>query len=114
MNISDLCITMAQTAEIDQPALFPFPFSLHAIFCVVSLIFFVLRFIKEKSPYQLIMAIAIPASLIIWLSEGKALFYAVGMAEVVLLISAFVTSIIFRKKEPAPDSEPESSDSKEE
>lgn len=103
MNISDLFITMAQTAEIEQPALFPFPFSLHATFCCIALVFFVLRFIKEKAPYQLIMAIAIPFSMIIWLSEGKTLFYMVGIAEVAFLIAAFVSSIVCRKNEPVPE-----------
>lgn len=99
MNISDFLITMAQTAEVEQPGLFPFPFGLHLGFCCIALVFFVLRFIKEKLPYQLIMAVAIPASLIIWISDSKTLFYGVGIAELVLIIAAFVTSIVFRKKE---------------
>ncbi len=101
MNISDFFITMAQTAEVEQPGLFPFPFSLHLGFCCIALVFFVLRFIKEKLPYQLIMAVAIPFSLIIWLSDSKTLFYGVGIAEFVFLIAAFVTSLIFKTKEPA-------------
>lgn len=98
MNFSDLFLTMAQTTEIEQTSLFPFPFSLHLVFCCISLVFFVFRFIKEKSPYQIIMAVAIPFSLIIWLSENKTLFYMVGIVEAVLLISAFVASIVCRKK----------------
>ncbi len=100
MNISDFLITMAQTAEVEQPGLFPFPFSLHLGFCCIALVFFVWRFIKEKLPYQLIMAVAIPLSLIIWISNSKTLFYGVGIAELVLIIAAFVTSIVFRAKEP--------------
>lgn len=103
MNFSDLFLTMAQTAEIKQTSLFPFPFSLHLIFCCISLIFFVFRFLREKSPYQLIMAVAIPFSLIIWLSSGKTLFYTVGIVEAILLVAAFVTSIVCRKKESVSD-----------
>ncbi len=106
MNISDFLITMTQTAEVEQPGLFPFPFSLHLVFCCIALIFFIFRFIKEKLPYQLIMAVAIPFSLIIWLSESKTLFYGVGIAELIFIIAAFVTSIIFRKKEPEKNAEP--------
>ncbi len=105
MNFSDLFLTMAQTTEIEQTSLFPFPFSLHLIFCCISLIFFVYRFIREKSPYQIIMAVAIPFSLIIWLSESKTLFYMVGIVESVLLLSAFITSIVFKKKTTETSSE---------
>lgn len=111
MNFSDLFLTMAQTTEIEQTSLFPFPFSLHMIFCCISVIFFVFRFVREKLPYQLIMAVAIPFSLIIWLSESKTLFYAVGIAETVFLITAFVTSIVCKKK--APVSETPSGDTSE-
>lgn len=104
MNISDFFITMAQTAEVEQPGLFPFPFGLHLVFCCIALVFFVLRFIKKKLPYQLIMAVAIPVSLIIWLSDSKALFYGVGIAELVFLAAAFVTSIVFRTKETVSES----------
>lgn len=100
MNISNTFLTMAQTAEVSQPALFPFPFGLYAVFCVIALVFFVFRFVKEKAPYQLIMAIAIPLSLLIGVSNGKTLFYFVGIIELLLLISAFVTSIVCRKKTP--------------
>lgn len=98
MNFSDLFLTMAQTTEIEQTSLFPFPFSLHLIFCCISLIFFIWRFIKEKLPYQLIMAVAIPFSLLIWLSDNKTLFYSIGIIETVLLIGAFVTSLVYKKK----------------
>ena len=103
MNICVFLISMAQTAEVEQPVLFPFPFRLHLGFCCIALVFFVLRFIKEKLPYQLIMAVAIPFSLIIWISNSKTLFYTVGIIELVLIVSAFVTSIVFKKKEPVPE-----------
>lgn len=98
MNFSDLFLTMAQATEIEQTSLFPFPFSLHLIFCCISVIFFVWRFIKEKLPYQLIMAVAIPFSMLIWLSDNKTLFYSIGIVEAVFLITAFVTSIVCKKK----------------
>ncbi len=98
MNFSDLFLTMAQTTEIEQTSMFPFPLSLHLIFCCVSLLFFVYRFIKEKSPYQIIMAVAIPFSLVIWLASSKSLFYTVGIIEAILLVVALVTYIIGEKK----------------
>lgn len=112
MNISDTFFTMAQTAEVSEPALFPFPFGLYAVFCVIALAFFVFRFVKEKAPYQLIMAIAIPFSLLIGLSNGKTLFYLVGIVELLLLISAFVLSIVCKKK--SPETVPEKTETTEE
>ena len=109
MNISDTFLTMA---EVSEPALFPFPIGLYAIFCVIALAFFVFRFMKEKAPYQLIMAIAIPFSLLIGLSNGKTLFYLVGIVELLLLISAFVVSIVCKKK--TPETMPEKSEETEE
>lgn len=99
MNLSDILITMAQAPEIEQPSLFPFPFDLHILFVCISTLFLAFQFYREKKPYQLIMCIAIPISLAIWLSENRTLFYAIGIAEAVLLLAAFVTAVIFRKKE---------------
>lgn len=103
MNISEMLVTISQAAET-QPGLFPFPFKMHLIFCCISLVFFLFQFVREKKPYQLIMAIAIPLSLTIWLSENRTLFYAIGIAETVLLLAAFVSSLIFRSK--ASDEKP--------
>lgn len=99
MNLSDMIVTMSQASEIEQPGLFPFPFDLHVIFACIALVFMVFQFCREKKPYQLIMAVAIPFSLVIWLSENRTLFYTVGIVEAVLFLAAFVTAIIFRKKD---------------
>ncbi|MDD7184457.1 MAG: hypothetical protein PUH54_02095 [Oscillospiraceae bacterium] len=88
------------TTEVLQPNLFPFPFQHHLIFCCVALVFFVFLYMKYKKPHQLIMAIAIPFSLVLWISTSRVLFYAVGIIEVILLITALVLNIIHRKKHP--------------
>lgn len=98
MNISDYIVTLAQTAEVEKPNLFPFPFNTHLIFCCLAIVFFAILFSREKKPYQLIMGIAIPFSLVIWLSDSRTLFYAVGIIELILLLAAFITSIIFKDK----------------
>ncbi|MDE5946798.1 MAG: hypothetical protein K2G63_05815 [Oscillospiraceae bacterium] len=88
------------TTEILQPNLFPFPFPHHLVFCCIAMIFFGYLYMKYKKPHQLIMAIAIPFSLIVWISESRTLFYAMGLIEVVLIIFAIVTNIIHKKKYP--------------
>lgn len=98
MNLSDMLITMSQASEIEQPGLFPFPFDLHVGFACIALVFLVFQFFRERKPYQLIMAVAIPLSLAIWLSDNRTFFYAIGITEAILLLAAFVTAIVFRKK----------------
>lgn len=105
MNISDFLITMSQNADIEQPTLFPFPFRYHIAFVCIALIFFAYRFIRDKQPYQAILAVAIPLSLVISVSENKTLFYIIGIVELILLIAAFVTSIVFKKKKTVAEPE---------
>lgn len=102
MNISNFIAVMAQNAEVETPTLFPFPLHIHLIFSCLALVFFLFQFKREKKPYQLIMGIAIPFSLVIWLSENRTLFYAVGIAELAMLIAAFVTAVVFKNKEAEP------------
>ena len=96
-------LTTLSEAEIENPNLFPFPFSMHVGFAIVGLIFFLYRFVTDKKPYQLIFAFAIPFSLTIWLSEIRAWFYTLGAVEAVLVICAFITTFIFKDK---PEEQP--------
>lgn len=105
MNLSDMLVTLSQTSEIEQPGLFPFPFDMHVIFSCIALVFMAFQFFRERKPYQLIMAVAIPFSLVIWLSESRTLFFAVGIVEGILLLAAFITAIIFRNKDKAPEND---------
>ena len=66
-------------------------------FVCIGAIFFAYRFFVQKRPYQLIMAIAIAASLAIWISDNsKALFYGIGIVEGVLILAALISSFIFK------------------
>ena len=39
---------------------------------------------------------AIPLSLLVWISESRTVFYGIGIAEAVLIIAAAVVSLIFK------------------
>lgn len=95
MNYFDLFV-MTQQAGIENPSLFPFPFHMHLIFACIGAVFFAYRFFTQKRPFQIIMAVAIPLSLLVWISESRMLFYGVGIAEAVLIIAAAVVSLIFK------------------
>lgn len=94
---SDIFLTLTVNA-MENPSFFPFPFPLHVIFCILATAFLIFRFATNKKPFQLIMAIAIPISLTLWISDNRTLYYIVGLIELILLIAAFVTSVIFRDK----------------
>ena len=46
---------------------FPLPLAYHIVLCVLGCVFFLAQFIRLKKPYQLMMAIAMPASLLIYI-----------------------------------------------
>ena len=87
----------AENTEIFN--LFPFPFKFHLVVVIISFIFFAVSFIRYKKPYQLIFAIAVPLSLLIWkVGDNKSMFYIIGAIEFALILIAFITAIIFRPK----------------
>ncbi|MBR5722198.1 MAG: hypothetical protein IKX57_01105, partial [Oscillospiraceae bacterium] len=75
--------------------LFPITMEKHIIFCAVATVFFLLQFIRTKRIYQLILAIAVPLSLVVYVApENTTVFYGVGIAEAALLLLAFILSIV--------------------
>ena len=79
----------------------PISFTYHLIFCLIAGAFFVVQFIRLRRPYQLLLAVGIVASLLIYVGgeHNKVWFHTVGIFELVLLLGAIVLSIIARKKE---------------
>lgn len=74
---------------------FPLTFSYHLVFCIIAAIFFLFQFAHTRKVYELLLAIAIPSSLLIYLDRSNyTLFHAVGLLVLVLLVVAFVLAII--------------------
>lgn len=92
-------LTTMELTEVDNPSLFPFPAPLHIGFVIVAVIFFVFRYFTNDKPFQLIMAIAVPLSLVLRLDLSRQGFYIVGAVELLLLIAAAVTSVVFKGKD---------------
>ena len=99
MNFTNAFITLTEQADAEKPSLFPFPYSMHLIFVLISVAFFSYRFIVQKRPYQMIMAAAILASMGVWLSDNRKVYYGVGLVDVILILAALVTAIIFKNPE---------------
>lgn len=90
---------MSQSSDLSSTNLFPFPFTFHLVFSLLAMIFFFLMYGKEKKPYQAIFGVAIPISLAVWISDSKTVFYAVGVIELILILAAFVVTLIYNSKE---------------
>lgn len=105
MNFSDMIITLSQQAEMVKPELFPFPFKSHLIFCCIGFIFLAYRFYAQRKPHQLIMAFALPISLMVWLSEKKSIYYTMGIIELVLIIAAIAATIVYNVRHSEKDKE---------
>ncbi len=78
-----------------EPTVFPISQDKHIIFCIIATLLFLIQFARTKRWYQLVMALAIPASLLIYIQpENTTLYYAVGITEVVLLLLTLILNII--------------------
>ncbi|MDE6776158.1 MAG: hypothetical protein K2J37_07700 [Ruminococcus sp.] len=87
-------IFLMELSNNDVPSQFPFPLHMHLIFAVIAAVFFIYRFITDRRLFQLIMAIAVPFSLTLWIFENRTWFYAVGIIELILVLIAFISSFI--------------------
>lgn len=79
-------------------SLFPLSFQSHIIFCIVSVLFFAVQFIRMRCKYQIIAPIAILSTLLVYVSEEKVFFYSVGVLELILLI---VLTVVMNKEKKA-------------
>lgn len=97
---------------MDNP-IFPIAPDKHIIFCVIAAAFFLFQFIRQKNRYPLVLAIAIPATLLVYVSENKTWFTAIGIFEFAMLIFAGALYCLDRRKakqqpaaaQPAPAAE---------
>lgn len=93
LNLFANGVTTAETT------LFPIGSTRHTVFCVIVSIFFVLQFLRTKRWYQLIMAVAVAFSMIVYIApENKTLFYTVGIIELILLLAALVVGVVQGRK----------------
>lgn len=87
-------IFLMELSGSSTPPLFPFPLHLHVIFAVISAAFFIYRFVTDRRLFQLIMAVAVPFSLTLWISDNRTWFYTVGIVELILVLIACISSFI--------------------
>lgn len=84
--------------------LFPIRPEVHIIFAIAAFFIFGMQFIRLRKKFYLVLAIAVPCSLLPYVIEGTGFFYGIGVAEAIALVAAFVMSkTIDRDKTPAAE-----------
>ncbi len=91
-----------------ENSLFPIKLGIHIVFALAALLVFGLQFLRYRKKYHLVLAIAIPLSLLPYLAEDNMpLFYAVGVVDALALIGALILAkTVDRDPEAETDAEP--------
>lgn len=79
--------------------LFPISFNAHMIFTIISVLFFSMQYSKQKKLYQLLSAIAIPLPLILYANSTSIVFNAIGIIELILVVTIAIMLFSSGKKE---------------
>lgn len=77
---------------------FPLPFEIHLAFVIIAIAVFSVRFMMKKRSYQIIMSAAVALTLFLHDGISKTMYNCVGVSIFILIIGAFVSCIIDRKK----------------
>ncbi len=91
-----------------ENTVFPLPFEIHLIFVCIAIVLFIFRFATTKRTYQLLMGIAIAATLLLYVNTGRTWFSCVGVIELVLIIASIISIIQDKRKLKAQKAEEES------
>ena len=84
-------------------SLFPIRMGMHIFLGMLALLVFGLQFIRYRKSHHLVLAIALPCTLLPYLTDNINFFYGVGVAEFAALILSFILSItVDRNKNTEP------------
>lgn len=81
---------------------FPISMTMHIILALLALLVFGMQFIRYRKSHHLILAIALPCTLLPYLSDNQTFFYAIGAFEGVALILAAILSQTVDREKAAP------------
>lgn len=87
-------------------SLFPIRMEMHIVLGMLALLVFGLQFIRYRKSHHLVLAIALPCTLLPYLSDNINLFYGVGIAEFAALVLALLLSVTVdrnKKAETVPE-----------
>lgn len=79
---------------------FPIRLGVHLLLALLALLVFGMQFIRFRKSHHLILAIALPCTLLPYLSDSTTFFYTVGVAEFVAIIASFILSNTIDRDKP--------------
>ncbi len=95
-----------------ENTLFPIAMEVHIVFALISLIIFGMQFIRLRKKYYLVLAVAIPCSLLAYVIPSSSFFYWLGVAEAAaMLVALILAKTVDRdKSKPQEDTPAESAE----
>lgn len=87
--------------------LFPISYNAHMIFTIISVLFFIMQYSRQKHIYQLLSAIAIPLPLILYVNSSNIIYNIIGVVELVLIVIIGIMLFSSGKKEDKKNKEDE-------
>ena len=86
-------------------SLFPIRMGMHIFLGMLALLVFGLQFIRYRKSHHLVLAIALPCTLLPYLTDNINFFYGVGVAEFIALILSFILSVTVDKNKNSKSAE---------
>ncbi len=84
--------------ETVDNSLFPIRMGMHIFLGLLALLVFGLQFIRYRKSHHLVLAIALPCTLLPYLIHSMSFFYGLGIVEFAALILSCVLSVTVDKK----------------
>ncbi len=83
--------------ETVENTLFPIRMGMHIVLGLLAFLVFGLQFIRYRKSHHLVLAIALPCTLLPYLSSSMSFFYGIGVAEFAALILSLILSVTVDK-----------------
>ena len=92
---------------------FPIRIEVHLILALLALLVFGMQFIRFRKSHHLVLAIALPCTLLPYLFDNQTFFYTVGVAEGAALVLSLILAYTIDRDKTAPAASSDSDDAPE-
>ena len=81
---------------------FPIPLHVHIILALLAVLVFGMQFIRYHKICYLVLGIALPCTLLPYLTDSQTFFYGIGVFELAALLLAFILSKTVDRQKVSP------------